>query len=48
MHNLYKFETCHMNMKTVNFVMVEAYWNIGKQIAEAQDNNPRAEYGAQL
>ena len=33
---------------TANFVMVEAYWNIGKQIVDAQDNNPRAEYGSQL
>ena len=30
----------------VNFAMVEAYWNIGKQIAEAQGE--RAEYGKQL
>jgi predicted nuclease of restriction endonuclease-like (RecB) superfamily len=28
--------------------MVAAYWEIGRQIMEAQDNNPRAEYGAQL
>jgi len=33
---------------TVNFVMVETYWNIGKQICEAQGNNDRAEYGAGL
>jgi predicted nuclease of restriction endonuclease-like (RecB) superfamily len=32
----------------INFSMVEAYWEIGRQIMEAQDNNPRAEYGAQL
>jgi predicted nuclease of restriction endonuclease-like (RecB) superfamily len=32
----------------VNFVMVETYWNIGKQIYEAQGENPRAEYGAGL
>jgi hypothetical protein len=32
----------------VNFAMVEAYWDIGRQISEAQDNNPRAEYGAEL
>lgn len=32
----------------INFVMVEAYWDIGRQIAEAQDNNSRAEYGVQL
>lgn len=30
----------------VNFAMVEAYWNIGKQITEAQGE--RAEYGKQL
>jgi hypothetical protein len=28
--------------------MVEAYWEIGQEIMEAQDNNPRAEYGAGL
>ena len=33
---------------TVNFVMVETYWNIGKQICEAQGKNDRAEYGAGL
>jgi len=33
---------------TVNFVMVETYWNIGKQICEAQGENDRAEYGAGL
>jgi predicted nuclease of restriction endonuclease-like (RecB) superfamily len=33
---------------TVNFVMVETYWNIGKQICEAQGNNDRAEYGKGL
>lgn len=33
---------------TVNFVMVETYWNIGKQICEAQGNNVRAEYGIGL
>lgn len=33
---------------TVNFVMVETYWNIGKQIFEAQGNNDRAEYGKGL
>jgi hypothetical protein len=30
----------------INFAMVEAYWNIGRQIAEAQGE--RAEYGKQL
>ena len=33
---------------TVNSVMVETYWNIGKQIYEAQGENERAEYGAGL
>jgi hypothetical protein len=28
--------------------MVETYWNIGKQICEAQGNNDRAEYGKGL
>ena len=34
--------------KTANFVMVEAYWNIGKSIIEAQGGNEKAEYGAGL
>ena len=33
---------------TVNFVMVETYWNVGKQIYEAQGENQRAEYGTGL
>lgn len=33
---------------TVNFIMVETYWSIGKQIFEAQGENERAEYGAGL
>jgi len=33
---------------TVNFVMVETYWNIGKQIYEAQGENERVEYGSGL
>jgi len=33
---------------TVNFVMVETYWNIGKQISEAQGDKERAEYGTGL
>jgi len=32
----------------INTAMVEAYWEIGRQIMEAQDNNPRAEYGTGL
>ena len=33
---------------TVNLTMVETYWNIGKQIYEAQDKSERAEYGKGL
>lgn len=32
----------------VNFVMVEAYWNVGKIIYQAQEENERAEYGKNL
>jgi predicted nuclease of restriction endonuclease-like (RecB) superfamily len=32
----------------VNKTMVEAYWNIGRHITEAQNNNPGAECGAGL
>ncbi|MDR1317295.1 MAG: PDDEXK nuclease domain-containing protein [Spirochaetales bacterium] len=32
----------------VNQTMVEAYWDIGRHIMEAQNNSARAEYGAQL
>jgi hypothetical protein len=34
--------------KAINFAMVEAYWNVGKLIVEAQDGNERAEYGEEL
>lgn len=34
--------------QTVNFVMVEAYWNIGKSIIEEQGGNEKAEYGTGL
>lgn len=34
--------------KTANFIMVEAYWNIGKSIIEEQGGNEKAEYGAGL
>ena len=35
--------------KSVNFIMVEAYWNIGKKIVqEEQNGNDRAEYGTYL
>jgi predicted nuclease of restriction endonuclease-like (RecB) superfamily len=33
---------------TINFSMVEAYWEIGRQIIEAQGQNQRAEYGKHL
>ncbi|MCY6354379.1 PDDEXK nuclease domain-containing protein [Clostridium sp. ZS2-4] len=33
---------------SVNFYMVQAYWNIGRLIFEAQDGKERAEYGEQL
>ncbi len=33
---------------TINFIMVETYWNIGKQIVEANGQNSRAEYGKGL
>lgn len=33
---------------TVNIVMVEAYWDIGRQIYEAQGESERAEYGSYL
>lgn len=34
--------------RSVNFAMVEAYWNIGRQIIAEQGGAERAEYGAQL
>jgi len=35
--------------RSVNFIMVEAYWNIGKKIVqEEQNGNDRAEYGTYL
>lgn len=35
--------------RQVNFIMVEAYWNIGKQIVqEEQNGEDRAEYGSNL
>ncbi|MDR2707802.1 MAG: PDDEXK nuclease domain-containing protein [Nitrososphaerota archaeon] len=34
--------------KAVDFSMVQAYWQIGKQIMEAQGGENRAEYGAPL
>jgi predicted nuclease of restriction endonuclease-like (RecB) superfamily len=34
--------------KAVNFAMVEAYWNVGRIIVEAQGGNEKAEYGQAL
>jgi predicted nuclease of restriction endonuclease-like (RecB) superfamily len=34
--------------KAVNFAMVEAYWNVGRVIVEAQGGNGQAEYGQVL
>jgi hypothetical protein len=35
--------------KRINFIMVEAYWNIGKQIVqEEQNGEDRAKYGSAL
>lgn len=34
--------------QTVNFAMVEAYWNIGKSIIEEQGGNEKSEYGTGL
>ncbi len=32
----------------VNFAMVEAYWNVGKMIIDAQNGSERSEYGEHL
>lgn len=38
-----------ISYKQVNFIMVEAYWNIGKQIVEEEQNGEdRAKYGSYL
>lgn len=34
--------------QTANFAMVEAYWNIGKNIVEQQGGEEKAEYGTGL
>lgn len=34
--------------QTANFAMVEAYWNIGKNIVEQQGGEEKAEYGSSL
>ena len=36
------------NIPAINFAMVEAYWEIGKEIVAAQGENERAEYGKGL
>ena len=38
----------HNVKKSANFNMVIAYWDIGRQIVEAQDGNERAKYGSSL
>jgi predicted nuclease of restriction endonuclease-like (RecB) superfamily len=38
----------HGIKKTVEFSMVQAYWQIGRQIMDAQGGENRAEYGTQL
>ncbi len=61
MNNIAKQDDIYLNIKTilqsardntyqkVNFIMVEAYWNIGKQIvAEEQNGEDRAKYGTYL
>jgi predicted nuclease of restriction endonuclease-like (RecB) superfamily len=41
--------TARNNVYTaINFAMVQAYWEIGKEIFNAQDGNSRAEYGKGL
>lgn len=53
-HNLYNeikhiLENARMKAySAVNFAMVEAYWNIGKNIVERQGNDERAGYGSGL
>lgn len=32
----------------INFYMVKAYWEIGKEIYKAQEENERAQYGKEL
>ena len=35
--------------KSVNFIMVEAYWNVGKKIVEVEQNEEtKAKYGTKL
>jgi len=61
MKNLVENDNLYLNIKNIlqsardnayrqiNFIMVEAYWNIGKQIVEDEQNGKdRAEYGSYL
>lgn len=61
MSNIVKKDDFYLNVKTilqtardtvykqVNFIMVEAYWNVGKQIVEEEQNGEdRANYGSYL
>lgn len=61
MNNIVKKDDLYLNIKNilqsardnvyrqVNFIMVEAYWNIGQQIVqEEQNGKDRAEYGSSL
>ena len=40
--------TRHSIKKAVEFSIVQAYWQIGRQIMDAQGGENRAEYGTQL
>lgn len=42
-------EARHKTFKSINFLMVDAYWSIGKRIIEEeQKSEQRAKYGAYL
>lgn len=41
-------EARHKVYQTANFAMVEAYWNIGKNIVEKQSGEEKSEYGSGL
>ena len=38
----------HSVKQAANFTMVQAYWQIGKQIVESQEGEKRAKYGTSL
>jgi hypothetical protein len=42
------FEAREKAYSAVNLAMVEAYWNIGRIVCEAQGAHERAEYGEYL